>query len=118
RVLSRLLVFDAFIENIDRTSATNPNLLVSNGVLFAIDHGQSLPSVQGATGKSLRFPFDSHLGWTAVQEQPALLAEPTALVGRLEDATIDAAVGAVPASWWNAPDRAERVRQALRRRRS
>ncbi len=117
RVLARLLVFDAFIENGDRTSATNPNLLVSNGALFAIDHGQALPSVQGATGKSLPYPFDSHLGWTVVQERPSLLEEPTALLRGLDPGAIDAAVDAVPATWWSAPDRPERVGRALRRRR-
>lgn len=117
RLLARLLVFDAFIENGDRSAASNPNLLVSNGRLFAIDHGQSLPSVQGITGKSLPFPFDSHLGWTTAVEQPRLLDEPIADLRRLSDAAIDAAIAAVPAGWWTAADRAAGVRLALRRRR-
>jgi hypothetical protein len=118
RVLARLLVFDAFIENADRSSATNPNLLVSNGVLYAIDHGQALPSVQGITGKSLVFPFDSHISWLTVQQQPDLLAEPIASLRALPDAAIDAAVDAVPASWWTAPGRPAAVRLALRQRRA
>lgn len=117
RVLAHLLVFDAFIENGDRTSATNPNLLVSNGRLYAIDHGQALPSVQGVTGKTLPYPFDSHLGWPVVQERPALLEEPIARLRELGDPVIDAAVEAVPAAWWTAPGRPEAVRIALRRRR-
>lgn len=117
RLLARLLVFDAFIENGDRSAASNPNLLVSNGRLFAIDHGQSLPSVQGITGKSLLFPFDSHLGWTTVVEQPRLLDVPIAALRRLSDAAIDGAVDAVPAAWWTAQGRADAVRVALRQRR-
>lgn len=116
-LLARLLVFDAFIENGDRSAAHNPNLLVSNGRLFAIDHGQALPSVQGISGKSLPFPFDSHLGWSIVVEQAHLLEEPVDALRRLADDAIDAAVGAVPAPWWREADRPDRVRQALRVRR-
>jgi hypothetical protein len=64
--MARLLVFDAFIENMDRTSSLNPNLLISNGRMYAIDHGQSLPSVQGITGKILDYPLDSHIGWAII----------------------------------------------------
>lgn len=117
RLLARLLVFDAFIENGDRSAATNPNLLVSNGQLYAIDHGQALPSVQGITGKSLVFPFDSHLSWQTVQEQPDLLAGPIAALRALPDAAIAAAVEAVPATWWTAPGRPAAVALALRHRR-
>lgn len=117
RLLVRLLVFDAFIENSDRTSASNPNLLVSNGQMYAIDHGQSLPSVQGITGKSLPYTFDSHLGWTTAQEQPHLLDQPIEDLRRLSDAAIDAAIHAVPGTWWTAADRAAGVQVALRKRR-
>lgn len=117
RLLARLLVFDAFIENTDRCSADNPNLLVSNGRLFAIDHGQALPSVQGITGKSLPYPCDSHLGWATVQDQPGLLDEPIAALRRLADEAIDDAVQVVPTEWWTAPVRADAVRRALKLRR-
>lgn len=90
---------------------------MSNGQLFAIDHGQALPSVQGVTGKSLPFPIDSHLGWDTVTRQPGLLHGPIDDLRRLTNATIDSAVAAVPASWWTAPDRAAAVCLALRRRR-
>jgi hypothetical protein len=115
--LCRLLVFDAYIENGDRTSATNPNLLVSNGRLYAIDHGQSLPSVQGIGGKSFPYAFDSHLSWPIAQESANLLEDPIISVETLPDSAIDAAVSAVPASWWTAAGRADAVRNALRRRR-
>lgn len=38
---SRLLVFDAFVENVDR-SWRNPNLLIWHGDLWLIDHGATL----------------------------------------------------------------------------
>lgn len=116
-LLSRIIAFDAFIENGDRTSATNPNLLVSNGQLFAIDHGQALPAVQGATGMSLPYPFASHLAWPILEERPILLEEPMALLHRLDLSRLDEAVAAVPASWWSAPERPALVTRALRRRR-
>jgi hypothetical protein len=106
-VLARLLVFDAFIENGDRSSANNPNLLVANGSLVAIDHGQALPAVQGATGKRLPFPFDSHLAWPIVQERPHVLDAPIADLRALPDRAIEAAVRAVPAAWWTEPGRAD-----------
>lgn len=99
-LLVRLLVLDAFIENGDRSSAANPNLLVSNGRLYAIDHGQALPAVQGITGKRLPYAFDSHLAWSVLQERPHLLEQPTADLRALSDGAIRAAVATVPAAWW------------------
>jgi hypothetical protein len=90
---------------------------VSNNRLFAIDHGQSLPSVQGISGKSLPYPFDSHLGWPTAQERPDLLEGPIADLAALPDGAIDAAIDAVPPAWWTAGGRADTVRLALRRRR-
>lgn len=115
--LARLLVFDAYIENGDRTSADNPNLLATPAGLFAIDHGQALPAVQGITGKRLGYSFHSHIGWSAVVEQPALLGPPIAALSALSDTAIDAAIGAVPAAWWTATDRAALARADLRSRR-
>lgn len=115
--LGRLLVFDAFIENGDRSAAHNPNLLATGGGLFAIDHGQALPSVQGIVGKRFPFNFASHIAWRAIEERPDLLIEPTATLRTLPDATIDGAVDAVPPSLWSAPDRADLCRADLRRRR-
>lgn len=115
--LARLLVFDAFIENGDRSSATNPNLLVSNGQIYAIDHGQALPAVQGIHGKRLPYPFDSHLAWSVVRERPYLLDEPTAALRRLSDGAIQEAVAAVPAPWWTDAARPPLVVDELRVRR-
>ena len=116
-LLARLLVFDAFIENGDRSSASNPNLLVANDRLYAIDHGQALPSVQGATGKRLRFPFDSHLAWPIVQERPFLLDPSTVELRTLTDEVITTAVRAVPSAWWTDAGRPDVVIADLRARR-
>jgi len=115
--LARVLVFDAYIENGDRTSADNPNLLATPAGLFAIDHGQALPAVQGITGKRLGYSFDSHIGWSAVVERPALLDAPIAKLSVLPDAAIDAAIDVVPAGWWTSTDRADLARADLRIRR-
>lgn len=98
--LARLLVFDAFIENGDRQSSTNPNLLASSTGLFAIDHGQALPAIQGIFGKRMPFPHDSHLAWPVVRERPYLLAEPIADLRALPDQAIHDALAAVPDAWW------------------
>lgn len=105
-LLARLLVFDAFIENPDRSSASNPNLLVSSGRLFAIDHGQALPAAQGITGKRLPYAFDSHLAWDVIRERPHLLGPEVDALTALPDRAIRAAVDAVPAPWWTDPARA------------
>jgi hypothetical protein len=110
--LVRLLVFDSFIENGDRTSATNPNLLVSNGRMFAIDHGQALPSVQGVRS-TFPFAFDSHLAWTTAQQRPDMLDRPIQDLRELSDTAIEAAIAAVPDSWWAEPARPNEVCSAL-----
>ncbi len=116
-VLVRLLVLDAFIENGDRSAATNPNLLVCNRRLYAIDHGQALPAVQGILGKKLPYAFDSHLAWSVLQERPHLLDAPVADLRALSDGAIEAAVAAVPVAWWFEPHRPAAVVADLRSRR-
>lgn len=116
--LARVLVFDTFIENIDRTSASNPNLLISSGRVVAIDHNQALPVLQGATGKRLRFPVESHIAWPTVQADPHLLKAPIADLRALDPAAVRAAVAAVPACWWADPARAERAAADLIDRRA
>jgi hypothetical protein len=112
-ILGRLLVFDAFIENADRSSATNPNLLVNGGRLYAIDHGQGLPGVQGLTGKKLPFPFDSHISWDSIRQRPSLLDQPIQDLRDLGEDAIHSAIEAVPEEWWTAPDRARAARADL-----
>lgn len=115
-VLARVLVFDGFIENMDRAAEHNPNLLVSRGELFAIDHGQGLPAVHGVGG-GLPYPFDGHIAWDVVERNADLLAEPIEDLRRLPDDAIDAAVAVVPASWWADEARPAATRRSLRERR-
>jgi hypothetical protein len=114
---TRVLVLDAFIENPDRSSASNPNLLVASSALYAIDHGQALPAAQGITGKRLPYAFDSHLAWDVVRERPQLLDPEIDALDALPDEAIRDAVEAVPAAWWTDPARAEAVVRDLIARR-
>lgn len=97
---SRLVLFDAFVTNVDRT-ARNPNLLVWQGAPWLIDHGAALYWQHdwdgGVDGADRRFPLiRDHvlLPWAdALPQAAAWLRE------GLTDARIDAAVADVPAAW-------------------
>jgi len=99
---SRIVWFDAFVTNVDRT-ARNPNLLVWHRRLWLIDHGASL--------------YFHHLpGWIDAEERAA---DPFALIkdhvmrhratrleqideamaAALEPAAIDAIVAMIPDAW-------------------
>jgi hypothetical protein len=110
-----LLAFDLLIENHDRKHGRNPNVLWVEGEIVAIDHGQSLPSVQGVSGGPGEQDLTAHVTWPVVKAERARFP---AWADRLpDDAGIDAAVNDVPLAWWQPPERAGAVRAALRRRR-
>ena len=116
--LAALLAFDIFIENVDRRAGTNPNLLLVADRVVAIDHGQTLPSVQGIQAR-LPHTYDSHAVWELVRPQRARLAALASLALNLPtDEQIDRAVRAVPEPWWRAPGRPAEVQRALRDRRA
>lgn len=101
---ARIVAFDAFAQNMDRT-AKNPNLLWSGETLWLIDHGAALYWQHdwdgGLVGAASKFPLIAHhvlLPWAG-----PLAAEAEWLAAGLADATIDAAVAAVPDAWWTAP---------------
>ncbi len=109
----RLFVFDVFIENGDR-QPNNPNVLVQDRRLVAIDHGQALPCVQGLRDIG-PFGHAAHVLWPVVAADPSRLA---ASARRLpDDRDIDDAVACVPAEWWADSGRPAMVRAALRARR-
>ena len=118
-VAGRILWLDAFTANVDR-SWRNPNLLVWNGVINAIDHGASLyfhHSWPGGPGDPQRFarqPYDAaeHLFRRYGDQARAQDAE---LAARLDPATLDAVVSAVPDQWLDPVPEAE-TPEALRRR--
>ncbi|MCX4244498.1 HipA family kinase [Paraliomyxa miuraensis] len=97
---SRLVVFDAFVTNVDRT-ARNPNLLCRQGELWLIDHGAALYWHHdwdgGLVGVDRRFPLTKDhvlLPWA-----DALSRAGDWLRQGLTDARIEAAVADVPAAW-------------------
>lgn len=102
---ARIVVFDAYVMNVDRT-ARNPNLMWWHDRLWLIDHGAALYWHHGWDGaidrpdRSFAFVRDHVLLPRA--EGLALAGE--ALVRGLDDATLHAAVDAVPESWLQVED--------------
>ncbi|MFT4287616.1 HipA family kinase [Nocardioides sp.] len=99
----RILWLDALTANVDR-SWRNPNLLVWNGVLYAIDHGASLyfhHSWPGGGGSPERFaaqPFD--IAEHIMRAYAASAADQDAdLARRLSDGVLDAVLADVPDEW-------------------
>lgn len=110
-----LLALDLLIENHDRKHGHNPNVLLVRGELVAIDHGQSLPSIQGIMDDIGEQDLTQHVSWPLVKTTPRRLAHQAARLPT--DSDLDRAVSQVPAAWWQPPDRPDAVRAALRRRR-
>jgi len=100
RLASRIVAFDAFVQNVDRT-AKNPNLLWSGGQLWLIDHGAALywqhawnGSLDNAAKPFARIKDHVLLPWAS-----AIVAEGAALAAALDEAAITAAVAEVPDGW-------------------
>lgn len=99
---SRIVLFDAFVTNVDRTPR-NPNILEWHARLWLIDHGASLYFHHGWR------PADrldgSHDPFVEVRDHVLLpwagaLGEAAAHLGAtLTDAVIDRVVRQIPASW-------------------
>ncbi len=101
---ARIVAFDAFVQNMDRT-AKNPNLLWWRGGLWLIDHGAALywqhdwdGGLPGFDSPFARIATHVLLPWA----DPVAAQEPW-LVAGLGDAAITAAVAAVPDDWWEPP---------------
>ncbi|WP_300682593.1 HipA family kinase [Nocardioides sp.] len=115
----RILWLDAFTANVDR-SWRNPNMLVWNGGIYAIDHGASLyfhHSWPGGPGTPERFaaqPFDisEHVLSGLVDQARAVDAEAAAT---LDDATLRSIVADVPDAWLDEYDWAEGPEQVRER---
>ncbi len=110
---SRLVMFDAFTTNVDRT-ARNPNLLWWQGALWLIDHGAALYWHHdwdgGLAGADRRFPMvRDHvlLPWADALPEAAQW-----LVDALTDARLGAALAEVPAAWLAEPPAAAEARRA------
>jgi hypothetical protein len=97
---SRLVWFDAFVTNVDRT-ARNPNLLCWHKKLYPIDHGAALyfhhnwQNVSAAAGARFS-PIRDHvlLRWASELERIHGAARPL-----LTRATLEAVLAKVPDAW-------------------
>jgi hypothetical protein len=98
---ARIVALDALTLNVDRT-AKNPNLLWWQGGLWLIDHGAALYWHHGWDGGPLTPPprfgrVGDHV--LLSRGRSALPHAARELAGRLDDATIAAAVAEVPEAW-------------------
>lgn len=102
---SRIVWFDAFTSNVDRT-ARNPNMLVWHGRLYLIDHGASLYFHHGWDGDAAAatgaFPLvRDHVLLPWADDLDGADAE---LAARLDRATLRAIVDDLPDAWLQGPD--------------
>jgi hypothetical protein len=103
-LLARIVAFDAFAQNMDRT-AKNPNLLWCHGRLWLIDHGAALYWQHDWDGglDGVRSPFALIARHVLLPHAASVTAEAAWLLAGLGDEAIAAAVAAVPDEWWTAP---------------
>jgi hypothetical protein len=107
---SLLVVFDAFVANVDRT-ARNPNLLWWQGELWLIDHGASLYWHHGWSGAaddgdpavSAARPFARVAEHVLLPFADHLVEAGAALDAALDEPAIAHAVAAVPEEWLDSP---------------
>ena len=99
---SRVVLFDAFVLNVDRTPR-NPNLLCWHRALWLIDHGASLyfhhgwrPDDALAMSDS---PFPDVRDHVLLPWATTLAASAEALGRALDDATIDRVLADLPEAW-------------------
>ncbi|MEH0845606.1 HipA family kinase [Micromonospora sp. CPCC 205711] len=101
---SRVLWFDAYTENVDR-SWRNPNLLVWHRELWLIDHGATLyfhhnwPRAEAAVGRAYR--ADDHVLGPFATELAAAAAE---LSPRITRELLTEVLSLVPEAWLTGPD--------------
>jgi hypothetical protein len=102
---SRIVWFDAFVSNVDRT-ARNTNLLVWHGKLYLIDHGAALYFHHGWDGSTEKAdsPFALIKDHVLLRWADALPRIDGEFAAELDEAAIRAVVGDVPDSWLETPD--------------
>ena len=109
---SRIVWFDAFISNVDRT-ARNTNLLLWHRKLWLIDHGASLyfhhsPDWDAGLARP-KDPFH-HIEHHVLRRYADVLPEVDAeMAGRLTRDAIETIVGRIPESWLTARSAARRA---------
>lgn len=102
---SRIVWFDAFVSNVDRT-ARNTNMLMWHGELWLIDHGASLyfhhaPGWQTDEGRP-RDPFRLVHDHVLVHRATDMAGADATLPSRLTPAVIESALSAIPDVWLTA----------------
>jgi hypothetical protein len=120
-VASRLVWFDAYVSNVDRT-ARNPNLLLWHHKLWLIDHGASLyfhhlPQWIDAADRAAD-PFPLIKEHVLRHRATHLEAIDASMAAALAPETLDAIVALIPDGWLTdgaAPDEGPRYREAYRR---
>jgi hypothetical protein len=109
RLAARIVVFDAFVMNMDRT-ARNTNLLWWQDGLWLIDHGAALywhHGWDGALDRPTR-PFPLVRDHVLLPAAGDLQAAATTLLAAWTDAAMAAAVDAVPGTWLAGDDEVKR----------
>jgi hypothetical protein len=105
-VASRIVWFDAFASNVDR-SARNPNLLMWHRRLWLIDHGATLyfhhmPGWETQPGRA-REPFPLIKEHVLLGKASRLLEVDAEMAGRLTAGLIETIVGTIPDVWLGEP---------------
>ncbi|KAF1703234.1 HipA family kinase [Pseudoxanthomonas kaohsiungensis] len=102
---SRIVWFDAFTSNVDRT-ARNPNMLVWHGRLYLIDHGASLYFHHGWDGdtKQAGKPFALVRDHVLLRWADRIADVDPDMASRLPEAVVADIVGQVPDEWLQGPD--------------
>jgi hypothetical protein len=99
---SRIVWFDAFVSNVDRT-VRNTNMLMWHGALWLIDHGSTLyfHHSPGWTADAARAhaPFDRIRDHVLLPWATALEHQDEAMVGVLTSGVIDDVLARVPGEW-------------------
>jgi hypothetical protein len=105
KLASRIIAFDAFTENVDR-SWRNPNLLVWHGKVWMIDHGATLyfhhnwPRAANVVHR--RYSWDDHV---LKPYGNALATEGPALAAKLTPDLLEQAIALVPDEWLDDGDK-------------
>ena len=102
---SRIVWFDAFTSNVDRT-ARNPNMLVWHGRLYLIDHGASLYFHHGWDGGTTQAgkPFALVRDHVLLRWADRIADVDPDMASRLPEAVVADIVGQVPDEWLQGPD--------------
>lgn len=102
---SRIVWFDAFVMNVDRTPR-NPNLLLARGRLWLIDHGAALyfHHAWRNAAASVSSPFSPVRDHVLLPRASRLAEAGAELRDRLAAAPVSDLLAALPDAWLEAPD--------------